>query len=144
MKLNIIAVGSLSKEYQDIYKQYIKKIIFFAKINLIEIKEQKNDNIDLKIKKETQLILDKIPKNSKVFYLSTNAKQYDSIEFGNLFLDIDNVTFVIGGSNGVDESYFENKINFSKMTFPHELFRIMLIEQIYRSFTIKNNITYHK
>ncbi|TDV23302.1 23S rRNA (pseudouridine1915-N3)-methyltransferase [Mycoplasmopsis mustelae] len=144
MKLNIIAVGSLSKEYQVLYNSYLKKINFFAKVNLIEIKEQKMPNIDLKIKKETELILTKIPKNSKVFYLSTKAQQYNSIEFGELFVNIDNVTFIIGGSNGVDESFFENKINFSKLTFPHELFRIMLIEQIYRAFTIKHNITYHK
>ncbi|QNM93718.1 23S rRNA (pseudouridine(1915)-N(3))-methyltransferase RlmH [Mycoplasma sp. Pen4] len=144
MKLNIIAVGSLSKEFQVLYDDYVKKISYFSKVNLIEIKEQKIDNIDLKIKKETELILAKIPKNSKVIYLSLQGKQYSSEKFGELFLDIDNVTFVIGGSNGVDESMFHNKVNFSKMTFPHQMFRVMLVEQIYRAFTIKNNITYHK
>ncbi|WP_322935726.1 23S rRNA (pseudouridine(1915)-N(3))-methyltransferase RlmH [Mycoplasmopsis felis] len=144
MKLNIIAIGSLSEDYKRLYNEYVHKISFFAKINLIEIKEQKIGNIELKIQKETELILNKIPKNSMVFYLSTNAKQLNSIEFSKLFVDTDNITFIIGGSNGVDESYFKNKINFSKMTFPHQLFRIMLVEQIYRGFTIKNNIPYHK
>ncbi|WP_406613653.1 23S rRNA (pseudouridine(1915)-N(3))-methyltransferase RlmH [Mycoplasma corogypsi] len=144
MKLNIIAVGSLSKEYQVLYDDYAKKIGYFAKLNLIEIKEQKVDNIELKKQKETKLILEKIPKNSKVFYLSLQGKQYDSESFKDLYVDTDNVTFIIGGSNGVDESQFENKINFSKMTFPHQLFRVMLVEQIYRGFAIKNNITYHK
>ncbi|WP_426461400.1 23S rRNA (pseudouridine(1915)-N(3))-methyltransferase RlmH [Mycoplasma hafezii] len=144
MKLNIIAVGSLSKEYQVIYDDYVKKINYFSKVNLIEIKEQKISNIEQKIKKETELILEKIPKNSAVYYLSLRGKQYDSESFKDLFVDTDNVTFIIGGSNGVDESYFNNKINFSKMTFPHQLFRVMLVEQIYRGFTIKNNITYHK
>ncbi|UUM20693.1 23S rRNA (pseudouridine(1915)-N(3))-methyltransferase RlmH [Mycoplasma sp. 2045] len=144
MKLNIVAVGSLTKDFQVLYDDYVKKINFFAKINLIEIKEQKIDNIQLKIKKETEMILEKIPKNSKVIYLSLQGKQLSSEEFGLTFLDIDNVTFVIGGSNGVDEEMFANKINFSKMTFPHQLFRVMLVEQIYRAFTIRNNITYHK
>ena len=143
MKLNIIAIGSLSKEYQNLYDSYLKKISFFASINLIQIKEIKNPNIDLKIEKETKLILEKIPKNSKVYYLSLSGKKVNSIQFSNL-IDEDNITFIIGGSNGVDERYFINKISFSDLTFPHQLFRVMLVEQIYRSFTIKNNIEYHK
>ncbi|WP_027121014.1 23S rRNA (pseudouridine(1915)-N(3))-methyltransferase RlmH [Mycoplasma leonicaptivi] len=144
MKINIIAVGSLIKEYQVLYDDYLKKINFFAKINLIEIKEQKIENIDLKKQKETELILQKIPKNSKVIYLSLNGKQIDSVDFSKKITEQDNLTFIIGGSNGVIESYFQEQLNFSKMTFPHQLFRIMLIEQIYRAFTIKNNIKYHK
>ncbi|WP_322941696.1 23S rRNA (pseudouridine(1915)-N(3))-methyltransferase RlmH [Mycoplasmopsis canis] len=144
MKLNIIAVGSLSKEYQIIFNDYLKKVNYFAKVNIFEIKEQKIENIELKKEKETKLIIEKIPKNSIVIYLSLNAKQLDSYEFAEKIVNVDNITFVIGGSNGVKEEFFENKINFSKLTFPHQLFRIMLIEQIYRAFTIKNNITYHK
>lgn len=143
MKLNIIAIGSLTKEYQNLYDSYLKKISFFASINLIQIKEIKNPNIDLKIEKETKLILKKIPKNSKVYYLSLSGKKVNSIQFSNL-IDEDNITFIIGGSNGVDERCFINKISFSDLTFPHQLFRVMLVEQIYRSFTIKNNIEYHK
>ena len=143
MKLNIIAIGSLNKEYQNLYDSYLKKISFFASINLVQIKEIKNTNIDLKIEKETKLILKKIPKNSKVYYLSLSGKKVNSIQFSNL-IDEDNITFIIGGSNGVDEKYFDNKISFSDLTFPHQLFRVMLVEQIYRSFTIKNNIEYHK
>ncbi|MCU4706691.1 23S rRNA (pseudouridine(1915)-N(3))-methyltransferase RlmH [Mycoplasma sp. CSL7503-lung] len=144
MKLNIIAVGSLSKEYQVLFNDYLKKVNFFTKVNLIEIKEQKIQNIELKKQKETELILEKIPKNSQVIYLSTQAKQVTSEEFSEQITNTDNITFVIGGSNGVIETYFNNKLNFSKMTFPHQLFRVMLIEQIYRAFTIKNGITYHK
>ena len=143
MKLNIIAIGSLTKEYQNLYDSYLKKISFFASINLIQIKEIKNPNIDLKIEKETKLILEKIPKNSKVYSLSLSGKKVNSIQFSNL-IDEDNITFIIGGSNGVDERCFINKISFSDLTFPHQLFRVMLVEQIYRSFTIKNNIEYHK
>ena len=106
-------------------------------------KEIVEENIELKIKKETKLILEKIPKNSHVIYLSLYGKKMDSIEFSKM-LDVDNLTFIIGGSNGVDETYFLNKISFSDLTFPHQLFRIMLVEQIFRGFAIKNNIKYHK
>ncbi|UUD36560.1 23S rRNA (pseudouridine(1915)-N(3))-methyltransferase RlmH [Mycoplasmopsis citelli] len=144
MKINIIAVGSLTKEFQVLYDDYAKKLSFFTKINLIEIREQKFNNVEQKILKETQMILEKIPKNSKVIYFSLQGEQVSSEEFGKNFLETDNVTFVIGGSNGVAEEYFSNKISFSKMTFPHQLFRVMLVEQIYRSFSIKHNIKYHK
>ncbi|MGX9358727.1 23S rRNA (pseudouridine(1915)-N(3))-methyltransferase RlmH [Mycoplasma sp. 2575] len=143
MKINLIAVGSLSSDIKKIYDSYLKKINFLATINLIEIKEIINDNIDIKIAKETKAILAKIPKSSKVFYLSLQGKQMSSEEFSNILIE-DNLTFIIGGSNGVDETKFKNKICFSKMTFPHQLFRIMLIEQIYRGLAIKKNIKYHK
>ncbi len=143
MKINIIAVGSLTKEYKTLYDSYIKKITFFAKINLIEIKEIVNENIGIKVSKETKLIIKKIPKNSTVYYLSLRGQKIDSKEFSSLLVE-DNITFIIGGSNGVDEQFFQNKISFSDLTFPHQLFRVMLTEQIYRGFTILNNIKYHK
>lgn len=143
MKLNIIAVGSLTKQYLDLYNSYAKKIQPFCSINLIEIKEQNIDNIELKKEKETKLILEKIPKNSKVYYLSIHGKKLDSVQFSNLLVE-DNITFIIGGSNGVNEERFENKISFSDLTFPHQLFRILLVEQIYRGFSIKENMKYHK
>lgn len=143
MKLNIIAVGSLTKQYLDLYNSYAKKIQPFCSINLIEIKEQNIDNIELKKEKETKLILEKIPKNSKVYYLSIHGKKLDSVQFSNLLVE-DNITFIIGGSNGVNEEHFENKISFSDLTFPHQLFRILLVEQIYRGFSIKENMKYHK
>ncbi|UVD81980.1 23S rRNA (pseudouridine(1915)-N(3))-methyltransferase RlmH [Mycoplasma iguanae] len=143
MKINVISVGSLKNDLQKIYDSYAKKISFFAKINLIEIKESNEKNIQQKITFETTKILEKIPHNSRVILCSLQGKQISSDEFAN-FTEIDNITFVIGGSNGVDEKLFKEKINFSKMTFPHQLFRIMLIEQIYRGFTIKKNIKYHK
>ncbi|MBN0970550.1 23S rRNA (pseudouridine(1915)-N(3))-methyltransferase RlmH [Mycoplasma phocoeninasale] len=143
MKINIIAVGSLTKEYQALYDLYVKKISFFCQINLIEIREVVNDNINLKIEKETKLILEKIPKNSKVIYLSLHGKTMSSEQFSSILIE-DNLTFIIGGSNGVIEEFFKNRICFSEMTFPHQLFRVMLVEQIYRGFAIQKNIKYHK
>ncbi|KDE42164.1 50S rRNA methyltransferase [Metamycoplasma hyosynoviae] len=143
MKINIIAVGSLNKDYLNLYNEYKKKINFYSQLNLIEIKEIVDDNIELKRKKETKLILEKMPKNSKVYYLSLKGRKLDSIQFSTL-LEEDNITFIIGGSNGVCEEEFENKISFSDLTFPHQLFRVMLVEQIFRGFSIKNNGKYHK
>ncbi|WGI36663.1 23S rRNA (pseudouridine(1915)-N(3))-methyltransferase RlmH [Mesomycoplasma lagogenitalium] len=143
MKITIVAVGNLQFKYLNLLEEYIKKITFFSKINIIEIKEINETNINLKIQKETEKILESIPKNNYVILCSLSGKQYNSQEFVSFF-DKSNITFVIGGSNGVDETKFENKICFSKMTFPHQLFRIFLVEQIYRAFSIKNNIKYHK
>ncbi|MBN3534802.1 23S rRNA (pseudouridine(1915)-N(3))-methyltransferase RlmH [Mycoplasma procyoni] len=143
MKITLIAVGNIQKQFEALISEYKKKISFFRELNIIEIKEINEENISLKKKKETEKILEKIPKNTKTFLCSLQGKQKTSEEFSDL-LDEANICFVIGGSNGVEEEYFENKINFSKMTFPHQLFRVMLVEQIYRGLAIKNNIKYHK
>ncbi|QZE12514.1 23S rRNA (pseudouridine(1915)-N(3))-methyltransferase RlmH [Mycoplasma sp. Ms02] len=145
MKINIIAIGSLEKDYKVLFDEYIRKTAAFVTVNIIEIKEVKEKNIDLKKEKETKLILEKIPKNSLVYLCSLQGKQLKSEEFSEIFRQ-DNITLVIGGSNGVIESEFEQskKICFSKMTFPHQLFRVMLGEQIYRAFSILNNKKYHK
>ncbi|MGZ9414536.1 23S rRNA (pseudouridine(1915)-N(3))-methyltransferase RlmH [Mycoplasma sp. 480] len=144
MKITIIAVGKLQKNYLTLFQEYEKKISFFSKIDVIEIKELQEENIEIKKEKETNKILELIPKNSTVFLCSLKGKQMDSFEFSNL-IDKSNITFIIGGSNGVIEDKIDaQKINFSLLTFPHQLFRVLLVEQIYRAFAIKNNIKYHK
>ncbi|APJ38638.1 23S rRNA (pseudouridine(1915)-N(3))-methyltransferase RlmH [Mycoplasmopsis pullorum] len=145
MKINLITVGTLDKNFKILFDEYIRKTGAYATINEIVIKEQKNKNIELIKQKETQLILEKIPKNSDVYLCSLRGQQYDSVEFSSL-LTKDNITFIIGGSDGVveEEFSFAKKINFSKMTFPHQLFKVMLAEQIYRGFSILNNKKYHK
>ncbi|MGZ9428436.1 23S rRNA (pseudouridine(1915)-N(3))-methyltransferase RlmH [Mycoplasma sp. 1012] len=144
MKITIIAVGKLQKNYLTLFQEYEKKISFFSKIEVIEIKELQEENIEIKKEKETNKILELIPKNSTVFLCSLKGKQMDSFEFSNL-IDKSNITFIIGGSNGVIEDRIDaQKINFSLLTFPHQLFRVLLAEQIYRAFAIKNNIKYHK
>jgi len=143
MKINIVAVGKLQKEFKSLFDSYVKKIEFYSALNIIEVKEINDKNIEIQKQKETELILNSIPKNSKVILCSLIGKQYTSPEFSKKF-DEDNITFVIGGSHGVDESKFSEKINFSKMTFPHQMFRVMLIEQIFRGLAIKNGSKYHK
>ena len=143
MKINIIAVGKLSKEYKILFEDYKKKSEFYSKINMIELKDLRDENKKIQKSKETNLILNSIPKGSRAIYCSTKGKQKTSPEFSEMFHE-DNITFIIGGSYGVDESKFDEKINFSKMTFPHQMFRIILIEQIFRGLSILNNSKYHK
>ncbi|UWD34213.1 23S rRNA (pseudouridine(1915)-N(3))-methyltransferase RlmH [Mesomycoplasma molare] len=144
MKITIIAVGKLQTKFQDIFNEYKKKIEFFSKLEVIEVKELNEENITLKKQKETEKILELIPKNSDIYLCSLKGKSYDSTEFSKT-LERSNITFIIGGSNGlIEELILSKKIKFSNLTFPHQLFRIMLIEQIYRGFSILNNIKYHK
>lgn len=143
MKINIVAVGKLKKEYQDIVNQFKKRIEFFSSLNIIEVKEVKEENIDLQVKKETERVLEVIPKNSRVILASLNGTLKTSEEFAEYFNE-DNITFVIGGSHGLIEKEFKEKIAFSRMTFNHQMFRTFLVEQIYRAFMIKSNGKYHK
>ncbi len=143
MKINIICVGKLQKEFRVLFDSYKSKIEFYSQVNVIEIKEVSHPNIKVQIQKEAQAIMEAIPKGSNVFLCSIDGKECTSEKFANLFSE-DNITFVIGGSHGVDEKSFVNKVKFSNMTFPHQLFRVMLIEQIFRGFSIINHSKYHK
>lgn len=143
MKINIISIGKLSPEYKKLFEDYKKKAEFYSKINMIELKDMRDQNIEVQKKKETEEIIKNIPKGSRAIYCSTKGKQVSSIEFAEKFHE-DNMTFIIGGSYGVDESRFPETINFSKMTFPHQMFRVILMEQIFRGLSILNNSKYHK
>lgn len=143
MTINIISIGKLAEEWRPLVEKYKRKVGFYSITNIIELKENKDKKKEIRIKKETQAILNAIPKGSDVILLSLKGKQYTSEEFTKFF-ERANITFVIGGSDGVDESLFSKKISFSKMTFPHQMFRVILLEQIFRAFSIKNNSKYHK
>lgn len=144
MKINIICFGKLSAQWQDLFDQYAKKI-HNTKINVIELKEVIVKNIEQKKEEESKLLLSKIPKNCKNYLLDIQGQELDSIQFSKKILQ-SNINFIIGGSNGVNRDMFKDieAISFSKLTFPHELFRVILIEQIYRSIKIKENSNYHK
>jgi len=104
------------------------------------------------LEKEKEKILKVIDKNSYIIIMDIDGKQCDSEQFAEKFINIatfhnSKVTFVIGGSHGLHseiKNMANEKISFSKMTFPHQLFRIMLLEQSYRAFRINNNSPYHK
>lgn len=144
--IKIICVGKLKEEYLTrLVFDYKNRISRYHKIEILELK-------DSNINEECKSIEKLISKNDYVITTDISAKKYDSIKFKekleSLFnCSINNITFIIGGSNGVNDRIKEisnELISFSDMTFPHGLFRGMLLEQIYRCFKIMNNESYHK
>lgn len=144
--IKIICVGSLKENYlKELVDDYLKRLSKYHKIDLIELK-------DSDIKKECQEIKKVLNKNDYIISLDIKGKMYDSIEFKNHIENLfntanSNITFIIGGSTGIDDeikNMSNELISFSKFTFPHGLFRGILLEQLYRSFKIMNNESYHK
>ena len=144
--IKIIVVGKLKEVYlKDIVNDYLKRLTKYHKVELVEVK-------DSNISEEKDEILKHINKDDYVISLAIEGKELSSMEFkdlinNNLINGNSNIVFIIGGSNGIHEKIkgiSKEKISFSKMTFPHGLFRAILLEQIYRSFKIMNNETYHK
>lgn len=159
MNINIIAVGKLKEKYWvDALLEYTKRISRFAKITITEIPDKKiPDNASEKeelsvIEAEGEAIFSKIKDSHFVFALCIEGNQLDSVSFSKKLSDIalsgkSDIDFIIGGSLGLSEKIKKRadyKLSFSKMTFPHQLMRVVLSEQIYRSFKILNNETYHK
>ncbi|TFZ41327.1 23S rRNA (pseudouridine(1915)-N(3))-methyltransferase RlmH [Soehngenia longivitae] len=159
MEINIIAVGKLKEKYlQDGIDEYIKRLSKFAKVNIIEIQDEKlKENISFKeIEKIKQIegnkILSHIKSKDYIISLALNGKTLDSVEFSETLSKImidgySSITFIIGASLGLSQDVLDKsdlKLSFSKFTFPHQLMRLILIEQIYRAFKIINNETYHK
>ena len=159
MKITIISVGKIKEKFfDDAIKEYSKRLSKYCKLNIVEVKDEKTKEnaspTEEDIVKETEgkRILDKISDSSKVIALAIEGKELDAVE---LAKQIENyrisgtsdVTFVIGGSLGLHKTVLDRadmKLSFSKMTFPHQLMRVILLEQIYRSFRIINNEPYHK
>ena len=157
MNVNIICVGKLKEKYlKEAESEYLKRISRFAKVKIIELNDEKltgNSSLDILAKnKEGENIINKIPKNPYIFAMDIKGKQSTSIDFAKELNDLSisgksDFTFIIGGSLGLSEEVLKRankKMSFSLMTFPHQLFRVMLLEQIYRCFKINNNETYHK
>lgn len=157
--VNIICVGKLKEKFwRDACDEYSKRLSAFCKFNIIETDEYKlPDNpsqaqIDFTLVTEGKRILDKVPKGSKIFALCIEAKEKSSQElakeFENLTVNgISNISFVIGGSWGLSDEVKKSsdyKLSMSRMTFPHQLARVMLCEQIYRAFQINSGGKYHK
>ena len=149
--INLVCVGNLKEKFwQEASAEYVKRLSKFCKLNIIELAEQnKYDNIE-KIKEiEGQDILDRL--SGKCFLLEIGGKQYTSEEFAavisNSALQSSVLTFVIGGSYGTSgtvKDKIKDKLSFGKATYPHNLARIILLEQIYRAFMINGGGKYHK
>ena len=149
----IVCVGKIKEDFLTKgINEYTKRINGFVKFEIIEVKEVNTNNIVNNMKEEANNILQKINKNDYVITLEIEGKSFDSILFSKELEKLvtygnSNIVFVIGGSNGLDENVKERSnmaLSFSKFTFPHQLMRLILVEQIYRSLTITYNKEYHK
>lgn len=144
--IKIICVGKIKEPYlNELINDYLNRIKKYHKIEIIEVKD--NDNQSFETKELTKIINDK----DYNIALVINGKKYNSLDFAKYinqkFINNANISFIIGGSNGLEQNILDkcdDFISFSDFTFPHGLFRGILLEQIYRSFKINNNETYHK
>ena len=149
--IKIITVGKLKEQYwKDAVNEYLKRISKYTKINLIEVPDENYDVIKT-LDKEKDSIFKYISEKDFVISLEIEGQELTSIELSNklnsALINNSDITFIIGGSYGLHDDIKKRSnyaLSFSKMTFPHQLFRIMLLEQIYRSYKILNNETYHK
>lgn len=158
LTINIICVGKLKENFfKDAIDEYSKRLSKYCKLIITELPDEKipdkiNNNIINEIKqKECNNIISHIKKDSYIISLDLTGKQFSSEDFSekidSLSMITSNITFIIGGSLGLNENILKisnEKLCFSKMTFPHQLIRIFLLEQLFRSFKISNNETYHR
>lgn len=159
MKVKIICIGKLKEKYLVAgVNEYLKRLQAYTKVEVYELSDESiPDNCSLATEtiikaKEGRKILDKIKQDDYVILLDVAGKQIDSVELSKQMEDCmisgkSTIDFVIGGSLGhgqeiIDRANF--RLSFSKMTFPHQLMRLVLVEQIYRGFKIMKNEAYHK
>lgn len=159
MNITIIAIGKLKEKYwQDAVKEYSKRLGAYCKLNIVELKESplpanpsKADENAVK-RAEGEEILGRINKSDYVITLEIKGKALDSLQLASKIEQLgiegkSSIVFVIGGSLGLDKAVSDRadfKLSFSAMTFPHQMMRVILLEQVYRSFKIIRKETYHK
>ena len=147
-----ICVGKLKEQYWlDACKEYLKRIQKYTSIEIIEVADEKIDDEKIALQKEKERIEKYINSKDYIITLEIEGQMLSSIELSkkvdHLRVEHSNLTWIIGGSYGIHPEIkrkADEKISFSKLTFPHQLFRILLLEQLYRSFKIQNNEKYHK
>ena len=159
MKITVIGVGKIKEKYfTDAIKEYAKRLSRYCKLEIVEVADEKtpdsaSDNVNRMIKaKEGERLLSCIKDDMYVISLAIDGKMLDSVELSEKIASLgisgkSDIAFVIGGSLGLDDKVLQRadyKLSFSKMTFPHQLMRVILLEQIYRSFRIMKNEPYHK
>ena len=148
--IKVICVGKIKETfYIDAINEYLKRLTRYTKLDILEIMDEANEEKALKI--EGEKILNHIKDNDYVITLEIEGNRVSSLELSNLLnktlINNSNLVFVIGGSYGLSEEVKNRsnfKLSFSDLTFPHQLFRVILLEQLYRSFKIVNNESYHK
>ena len=158
LNINIVCVGKVKENYlKEAIEEYSKRLKKYCNMKIIELADEKlpaklyESELNVVKEKECAKILDHLPKDSYVICLDLKGKQLSSEEFSKKIEDISvnfnsNITFIIGGTLGLTEEVLKisnEKLCFSKMTFPHQLIRVFLLEQIFRGFKIARNETYH-
>ena len=158
LNIQIICVGKVKKTYlKEAILEYSKRLSKYIKLDILELPDEKipdkiNDNIIDTIKtKECNNIINHLKKDSYIIALDLKGKEFSSEEFSKnldkISMENSHITFIIGGSLGLTKDLLNmcnQKICFSKMTFPHQLIRVFLLEQIFRAFKISNGETYHR
>lgn len=159
LTVNIICVGNLKEKYlKDAVDEYKKRLSAFCKFDIIEIAEQRlsdkpsESEINSALEKEAEKIMQKVPKGSAVISMAIEGKQLSSEKLADTVSDFalkgfSSISFIIGSSFGLSQNVKSKAsllLSMSKMTFPHQLARVMLCEQIYRAFSIINHTKYHK
>ena len=156
--IKIICVGRLKEKfYADAAEEYLKRLRTYCKAEIEELAEAKRSancspaDTEAALLREAEAIIVKIPKGARVFSMCVEGESMDSVAFSRLITSPDGgaskICFIIGGSDGLHESVkklADKRISVSPMTFPHHLFRVMLLEQLYRAFKIAEGGTYHK
>ena len=137
--------------YREAIEEYKKRLSKYTSLEIIEVEDEKTNDYEIAIRKEKEKIEKYINPKDFIISLAIEGKEMNSLEFAskleNTFISYSNITFIIGGSLGLTDKLLNLcnlKICFSRMTFPHQLIRIFLLEQIFRSFKIQNNETYHR
>ena len=159
MKITILCVGKVKEKfYRDAIDEFSKRLSRYCKLEIVEVSDEKTDEqaseteIRIVKEKEGERLLKNIKDDAYVITLCIDGKQLDSEELSAKIEKIgiqgtSHIYFIIGGSLGLAEEVVRRadyKLSFSKMTFPHQLMRVILLEQIYRAYRIMNNEPYHK
>lgn len=159
MNINIVCVGKLKEKYwRDAADEYIRRLKRYCRITVTEVKDMPSSKnasdaeMEAVRKAEGEMILGALKKQDHVITLEIKGKELDSVSLSDKIMGlgvsgISDISFVIGGSLGLSDEVCRRSdfaLSFSPMTFPHQMMRVILLEQIYRSFKIINNETYHK
>ena len=150
--IKIICIGKIKETYlKEAILEYQKRIQKYDKIQIVELPDSKIDIPSIALQEEKEQILKQITNKDYLITLEIEGKQLSSTEFSSklekIYQTHSTITFIIGGSHGIHEEIKEKSsfsLSFSLMTFPHQLFRVLLLEQIYRAYKIIKNESYHK
>lgn len=158
LTINIVCIGKIKEQFlKSAIDEYSKRLSKYCKLNILELPDEKipdkiNEKLENEIKtKECNNIINHIKKDSYIISLDLTGKELSSEQFSknieNISMESSQITFIIGGSLGLTQEILNmsnQKICFSKMTFPHQLIRVFLLEQLFRAFKISNGETYHR